>query len=40
MPSAPFVPAAEMIRIDEASHFAHVDASARFVAAIEPVLAA
>ena len=32
------VPQAEMIRLDEASHFAHVDAAARFVAAIEPFI--
>lgn len=32
------VPAAEMIRLDEASHFAHVDAAQRFCAAIEPFL--
>jgi pimeloyl-ACP methyl ester carboxylesterase len=34
------VPAAEMIRLDDASHFAHVDAAPRFVAAIEPFLSA
>jgi pimeloyl-ACP methyl ester carboxylesterase len=34
------VPTAEMIRLDEASHFAHVDAAPRFVAAIEPFLSA
>jgi pimeloyl-ACP methyl ester carboxylesterase len=34
------VPAAEMIRLDEASHFAHVDAAPRFCAAIEPFLRA
>jgi pimeloyl-ACP methyl ester carboxylesterase len=34
------VPAAEMIRLDEASHFAHVDAAPRFAAAIEPFLSA
>ena len=33
------VPTAEMIRLDEASHFAHVDAAPRFCAAIAPFLA-
>lgn len=33
------VPDAQFIELDEASHFAHVDAAARFVAAIEPFLA-
>jgi pimeloyl-ACP methyl ester carboxylesterase len=33
------VPAAKFIRLAEASHFAHVDAAQRFVAAIEPFLA-
>lgn len=32
------VPAAEMIRLPEASHFAHVDAAPRFVDAITPFL--
>jgi pimeloyl-ACP methyl ester carboxylesterase len=34
------VPAAEMIWLDDASHFAHVDAAPRFVAAVEPFLRA
>ncbi len=34
------IPAAEMIWLDEASHFAHVDAAPRFVAAIAPFLSA
>jgi pimeloyl-ACP methyl ester carboxylesterase len=34
------VPTAQMIRLDEASHFAHVDAAPRFVAAIEAFLSA
>lgn len=34
------VPAAQMIRLDQASHFAHVDAAPRFVSAIEPFLRA
>lgn len=34
------VPAAEFIRLTECSHFAHVDAPAKFVAAIEPFLTA
>ncbi len=34
------VPAAQFVRLAEASHFAHVDAAARFVAAIEPFLSA
>lgn len=34
------VPAAQMIELDEASHFAHVDAAPRFCAAIEPFLSA
>lgn len=34
------VPQAEMIRLDDASHFAHVDAAPRFCAAIEPFLSA
>ena len=34
------VPAAQFIELDEASHFAHVDAAPRFVAAIEPFLSA
>ena len=33
------VPAAEFIRLANASHFAHVDAAERFVAAVEPFLA-
>lgn len=33
------VPAAQMVRLADASHFAHVDAAPRFVAAIEPFLA-
>ena len=33
------VPAAEFVRLPNASHFAHVDAAQRFVAAIEPFLA-
>lgn len=32
------VPQAEMIRMDEASHFAHVDAAERFCAAVTPFL--
>jgi pimeloyl-ACP methyl ester carboxylesterase len=32
------VPQAEMIRLDEASHFAHVDAAERFCAAVTPFL--
>jgi pimeloyl-ACP methyl ester carboxylesterase len=32
------VPAAEFVELDDASHFAHVDAPERFVAAIEPFL--
>jgi pimeloyl-ACP methyl ester carboxylesterase len=32
------VPAAELVRLTECSHFAHVDAAPRFVAAIEPFL--
>ena len=34
------VPAAQMIWLEDASHFAHVDAAARFVDAIEPFLRA
>ena len=34
------VPAAQLIELDDASHFAHVDAAPRFVAAIEPFIAA
>lgn len=34
------VPNAQMIRMDEASHFAHVDAAPRFASAIEPFLRA
>lgn len=34
------VPGAQMIRLDQASHFAHVDAAPRFVSAIEPFLRA
>lgn len=34
------VPAATLVELDQASHFAHVDAPERFVAAIEPFLAA
>ena len=34
------LPDADFIELDEASHFAHVDAAPRFVAAIEPFLAA
>jgi pimeloyl-ACP methyl ester carboxylesterase len=34
------VPAAQFIELADASHFAHVDAPERFVAAIEPFLAA
>jgi pimeloyl-ACP methyl ester carboxylesterase len=34
------VPDAQLIRLAEASHFAHVDAAPRFVEAIEPFLAA
>jgi pimeloyl-ACP methyl ester carboxylesterase len=34
------VPAAQLIRLDRASHFAHVDAAPRFVSAIEPFLRA
>jgi pimeloyl-ACP methyl ester carboxylesterase len=37
---AALVPSAELVRLGEASHFAHVDAAPRFVAAIEPFLAA
>jgi pimeloyl-ACP methyl ester carboxylesterase len=33
------VPAAQFVELEQASHFAHVDAAARFVAAIEPFLA-
>ena len=33
------VPAAQFIRLDKASHFAHVDAAERFVTAIAPFLA-
>jgi pimeloyl-ACP methyl ester carboxylesterase len=33
------VPAAGFVQLEEASHFAHVDAAPRFVAAIEPFLA-
>lgn len=33
------VPDAQMVRLADASHFAHVDAAPRFVAAIEPFLA-
>ncbi len=33
------VPGAGFVRLDDASHFAHVDAAPRFVAAIEPFLA-
>jgi pimeloyl-ACP methyl ester carboxylesterase len=32
------LPAAQLIQLDEASHFAHVDAAARFVAAIDPFI--
>jgi pimeloyl-ACP methyl ester carboxylesterase len=32
------VPAAQFVELADASHFAHVDAAARFVAAIEPFL--
>ncbi len=34
------VPAAQFVRLANASHFAHVDAAERFVAAIEPFVAA
>jgi pimeloyl-ACP methyl ester carboxylesterase len=34
------VPQAQMIRLDEASHFAHVDAAPRFVEAVTPFLSA
>jgi pimeloyl-ACP methyl ester carboxylesterase len=33
------VPDAQFVELDEASHFAHVDAAERFVAACEPFLA-
>jgi pimeloyl-ACP methyl ester carboxylesterase len=33
------VPAASFVQLADASHFAHVDAAARFVAAIDPFLA-
>jgi pimeloyl-ACP methyl ester carboxylesterase len=33
------VPAAQFVRLPDASHFAHVDAAPRFVSAIDPFLA-
>jgi pimeloyl-ACP methyl ester carboxylesterase len=33
------IPNARFVELDEASHFAHVDAAERFVAACEPFLA-
>jgi pimeloyl-ACP methyl ester carboxylesterase len=36
---AALIPSAEFVRLDEASHFAHVDATERLVAAITPFLA-
>jgi pimeloyl-ACP methyl ester carboxylesterase len=33
------IPAAQFIELTEASHFAHIDAAPRFVAAVEPFLA-
>ena len=32
------VPAAQLVRLPEASHFAHIDAADRFVAAVRPFL--
>jgi pimeloyl-ACP methyl ester carboxylesterase len=34
------VPAAQLVQLTEASHFAHIDAAPKFVAAIEPFLSA